>query len=142
MLDSKNLLNAGHNMRTLTKRWRLALAAIGLTVVMALLTDCSRKTSGTPDAKSQSTAGAGHGGWALHVMNQPGNVFQVEYSEIRDLGNSVLGIGRARVRGKTSRVPIESPFCALVDAGEDGKAIRLRTYLDRNEALEAAGLSE
>src|SRR5205823_7172749 len=68
-------------MRTLTKSWRLALAAIGLTVVMALLTNCSRKDSGTPGLNSPSTAGSGHGGWALHVMNQPGNVFHVEYSD-------------------------------------------------------------
>ena len=68
-------------------------------------------------------------------------MYQVEFSEIRDLGNRILGIGRARVRGKKSRVPIESPFCSLVDV-RDGKAIRLRTYLDLNEALEAAGLRE
>src|SRR5258706_13958183 len=73
-------LKSGHNMRTLTKRWRLALAAIGLTLVMALLTNCSQKTSGTPGLNSQSTAGAGHGGGALHVVDRPGNVFPVEDS--------------------------------------------------------------
>ena len=66
---------------------------------------------------------------------------QVEISEIRDRGDSVLAIGRARVRGKESGVPIESPFGALVDH-RNGKTIRLRTYLDLDEALEAAGLSE
>jgi len=68
-------------MRTLTKSWRLALAAIGLAVVLALLTSCSRKTSGTLGLNSQSTARPDHGGWALHVMNQSGNVFHVEYSD-------------------------------------------------------------
>jgi ketosteroid isomerase-like protein len=68
-------------------------------------------------------------------------MYQVEISEIRDLGNSLLAIGCARVRGKESGVPTESPFCALCDY-RDGKLIRLRTYLDLKEAHEAAGLSE
>jgi ketosteroid isomerase-like protein len=65
----------------------------------------------------------------------------VEISEIRDLGNSVLAIGRIRARGRESGVQIESPFGALADL-RNGKGIRLRTYLDLKEALEAAGLSE
>ena len=67
--------------------------------------------------------------------------FQVEISEIRDPGNSVLAIGHARVRGKKSRVPVETPFCVLADI-RDGMTIRLRTYFDLKEALEAAGLRE
>jgi ketosteroid isomerase-like protein len=70
-------------------------------------------------------------------------VYQFEASEIRDLGNSVLAIGRIRARGRESGVQIESPFFSLVDTREGStKAIRLRTYLDLEEALEAAGLSE
>ena len=70
-------------------------------------------------------------------------VYQFEASEIRDLGNSVLAIGRIRARGRESGVQIESPFFSLVDTREGStKAIRLRTYLDLKEALEAAGLSE
>ena len=63
----------------------------------------------------------------------------VEISEIRDLGNSALAIGSIRARGRESGVQIESPFGALADF-RDGKGIRLRTYLDLKEALEAAGL--
>jgi ketosteroid isomerase-like protein len=69
-------------------------------------------------------------------------MYQVEISEIRDLGDSVLAIGHARVRGKESGVPIESPFCALCDYRDDAKLIRLRRYLDVKEALKAAGVSE
>jgi hypothetical protein len=73
-------------------------------------------------------------------------VYQVEISEIRDLGTRILALGRARVRGKESGVDVESPFCILTESkGTKGKATRatcLRTYLDPNEALEAAGLSE
>jgi ketosteroid isomerase-like protein len=67
--------------------------------------------------------------------------FQVEISEIRDPGESVLAIGCARVRGRKSRVPVETPFFVLCDY-RNGKTIRLRTYFDLKETLEAVGLSE
>jgi ketosteroid isomerase-like protein len=66
---------------------------------------------------------------------------QVEYPEVRDLGDRILAIGRLRTRGKGSGAETESPFCTVIDA-KDGKAIRLRSYLDPKEALEAAGLRE
>ena len=66
---------------------------------------------------------------------------QVDYPDIRDLGNRVLAIGSFSARGKKSEVPIESPLGAVVDM-RDGKATRVRTYLDPTEALEAAGLEE
>jgi ketosteroid isomerase-like protein len=66
---------------------------------------------------------------------------QVEYVEIRDLGDRVVAIGRIRTRGKASGAATESPLAAVSDI-RDGKAIRVRTYLDPDEALKAAGLSE
>ena len=65
----------------------------------------------------------------------------VEYSEIRDLGARVLAIGRLHTRGNLSGAAIESPF-AVVSDFKNGKSIRVRTYLDPKEALEAAGLQE
>jgi ketosteroid isomerase-like protein len=65
----------------------------------------------------------------------------VEYSEIRDLGERVVAIGRIRTRGKTSGAATESPF-ALISDLKNGMAIRVRTYLDPDEALEAAGLGQ
>jgi ketosteroid isomerase-like protein len=67
--------------------------------------------------------------------------FQAEYPEIRDLGDRTVAIGRVRARGAVSEAEIESPHGTVTDF-KDGKAIRVRTYLDPNEALEAAGLSE
>jgi ketosteroid isomerase-like protein len=64
-----------------------------------------------------------------------------EYSEFRDLGDRVVAIGRIRTRGKASGATTESPF-ALVSDLKNGKTIRVRTYLDPKEALEAAGLRE
>ena len=65
----------------------------------------------------------------------------VEYSEIRDLGDRVLGIGRMRTRGKGSGAETDSPFAHVTDL-KNGRAIRMWTYLDPEEALEAAGLGE
>ena len=63
------------------------------------------------------------------------------YSEIRDLGDRVVGVGRIRTRGKHSGVVTEMDFGTVTDM-KNGKAIRIWTYLDPKEALEAAGLSE
>jgi ketosteroid isomerase-like protein len=67
--------------------------------------------------------------------------FNNEYSEIRDLGDQVLAIGHIRARGKASGAETVSPLAFLVES-KDGKAIRVRTYLDPEKALEAAGLRE
>ena len=65
-----------------------------------------------------------------------------DYYDVRDLGDErVLGLGQLRMRGKESGVETESPVAALTE-WRHGKAIRVLTYLDHAEALEAAGLSE
>ena len=65
----------------------------------------------------------------------------LEYSEIRDLGDRVVGIGSVRMRGRGSGAETESRI-ATVSEIRNGKATFVRSYLDPNEALEAAGLSE
>ena len=64
-----------------------------------------------------------------------------EYSEIRDLGDRTVGIGRLRAVGKESGAVIESGIGSVVE-WKDGKVTRIRTYLDADEALEAAGLGK
>jgi len=65
----------------------------------------------------------------------------LDYSEIRDLGDRIVGIGRIRTRGKHSGAVTELALGTVTDM-KNGKAIRIWTYLDPEEALEAAGLSE
>ena len=67
--------------------------------------------------------------------------FQAEYPEIRDLGDRMVAIGRVHGRGRASEAEIESPHGTVAEF-KNGKGIRIRTYLDPKEALEAAGLSE
>jgi ketosteroid isomerase-like protein len=67
---------------------------------------------------------------------------EVDFTEIRDLGDRVLAIGSFRTRGRHSGASIDSPVAALVDVDAHSKATRVLTYIDPTEALKAAGLSE
>jgi len=62
-------------------------------------------------------------------------------SEIRDLGDRVVGIGHLRGRGKESGAEVESPYVVVVEF-KNGKGVRVSDYFDPFEALEAAGLTE
>jgi ketosteroid isomerase-like protein len=66
---------------------------------------------------------------------------QAELSEIRDLGERVVAIGHLRGRGRESGAETETAIAWVVDF-KDGKAVRIREYLDPAEALEVAGLRE
>ena len=65
----------------------------------------------------------------------------IEVSEFRVLGDGLVAIGSTRTRGKSSGAVTETPL-AFVTEIRDGKTISIRAYLDRAEALEAAGLSD
>jgi ketosteroid isomerase-like protein len=65
----------------------------------------------------------------------------IEMSEFRDLGDGLVTVGSTRTRGKASGVETVTPL-AFVTEIRDGKTISIRAYLDRAEALAAAGLSE
>ena len=65
----------------------------------------------------------------------------VELSEVRDLGDRVVAIGCIRTRGKVSGAETEAPWSCVADF-KDGRAIRVRTYLEPEAALAAAGLRD
>jgi ketosteroid isomerase-like protein len=65
----------------------------------------------------------------------------IDISEARDLGNSVLVLAVFRAKGKGSGVEIEQSIGYLFEF-EDGLIRKARAYLSPREALEAAGLSE
>ena len=62
-------------------------------------------------------------------------------SDVIDCGDDVVAFVRYRGRGTESGVEVEASM-ANVWTIRDGKAIRLRQFLDRGKALEAVGLSE
>ena len=67
--------------------------------------------------------------------------FRIEYSEIRDLGDQLVAVGRWVTRGEGSGAETTQPLAVVVDF-RNGKASRVRNYFDPKEALEAVGLRE
>lgn len=65
----------------------------------------------------------------------------IELSDIRDLGDTVLALGRMQARGDGSGIDIESPI-GYVFEFEGGVVRRARSYLNPRQALEAVGLRE
>jgi ketosteroid isomerase-like protein len=63
-----------------------------------------------------------------------------ETSEVHEIADRVLGIGRLRVRGVGSGAETESPIAYLVEF-RGGRVIRVRTYLDPDQARRAAGVT-
>jgi uncharacterized protein len=64
-----------------------------------------------------------------------------EIDELLDGGDSVVALGRFRVRGAQSGATGTQPIAVVVKV-RDGKLVAYRAYFDREQALEAAGLRE
>jgi ketosteroid isomerase-like protein len=77
----------------------------------------------------------------LQDMDEALAELQVEVSEIRDLGELIVVIGRVRGHGRASGAETESPINWVVEF-RGGRVTRMTDYLDPKNALEAAGLSE
>ena len=72
---------------------------------------------------------------------QTWDVFHLEEAQIRDLGDSVLWLGRVKMRGSASQIDLDQEF-AVHTRLQDGQVITVRTFLAWREALEALGLAE
>jgi ketosteroid isomerase-like protein len=75
----------------------------------------------------------------LGEIDQTWEEFRPTPQEYRDLGDRVLALGRLKTRGRGSGVPVDSPWGGVFDM-RDGEVWRIRTFLDHDEALRAAGL--
>jgi ketosteroid isomerase-like protein len=91
----------------------------------------------------EATVYRGHAGIpdGIRDLHDSFGELQIEISEIQQVGERVVGIGRIRTRGKGSGVESWSPFGAVMKF-KNGKATEICSYLDPREALEAAGLRE
>jgi ketosteroid isomerase-like protein len=74
-------------------------------------------------------------------MIEAWEAFQVVDGELRDLGPRVLWSGRLEGRGRVSGAPVVAPLDILYDL-RGGLISRMRSFLDHDEALAAAGLEE
>ena len=72
-----------------------------------------------------------------------GGVFDFQFREedIRDLGDTVLVLSRVSATGRASGVDLDTSF-GMVLTIEGGRLIRMVSYPDREQALEAVGLQE
>jgi ketosteroid isomerase-like protein len=68
-------------------------------------------------------------------------IFQISYTDVRDLGDRLLAIGSIRMRARGSGVEADVPSAAVVEY-RDGMLYRYKDYGDARTALSVAGLRE
>ncbi len=78
---------------------------------------------------------------AFAVIWETWEEFRFQESEIRDLGDTLLWLGRVYASGRASQVELEHDFAIHV-MRRDGKFSRAEAFLTWQEGLEVAGLSE
>ena len=85
----------------------------------------------------------GHDGFRrfFQTMREAFGDFGWEPQEFVDLGDHVLVATRFFAAGRGSGIPVEAMIYNLWTVRQ-GKAVRVRGYLARSEALEAAGVRE
>lgn len=66
---------------------------------------------------------------------------EYDYEELIDAGEQVISVVTRHARGRSSGIEVERPF-ALLWTLRAGKVIRVVWFLNRADALEAAGLQE
>jgi ketosteroid isomerase-like protein len=66
-------------------------------------------------------------------------VFNLDYPDVRDLGDRILAIGTVHVRGRGSQVETDVPSAGIATFRE-GKATRWEDFGDVRLAVEAAGV--
>jgi hypothetical protein len=75
-------------------------------------------------------------------LDEQFTLWSISTDEVRDIGNRVFTLTTVRARGRASDVALEFPSAGILEFADDGRVTRVRIYLDVNEALKAAGLSE
>ena len=77
----------------------------------------------------------------LASLWQTWDVLSFEEGEVRDVDDSVVWLGRAKLRGRASQVELDQEF-ALHFLVHDGRFIRVHAFLTWTDALKAVGLRE
>jgi ketosteroid isomerase-like protein len=77
----------------------------------------------------------------LRLTEEVFDQFRYEFDDWVDLGESILALGRIRARGAQSGAT-GTQLGAVVIQVRDGMIVSYRSYLRREDALEAVGLRE
>src|SRR5262249_55963479 len=87
----------------------------------------------------KSTVFRGHAGYRefFQDLTESFSEFKIEVTEIQDLGERVVVIGRLSGRGRASGAEFELPIGYLIEF-KDGKILRQDDYLNPEEAIDAA----
>lgn len=99
------------------------------------------------NAALEGTSYRGHDGvrrW-IDEMNRDWDDFEALPNEFVDLGNDrLLAFGTWRARGRSSGIQLDAQPAAWLVRLRNGKVLRMQTFTDRADALEAAaaGLRE
>ena len=64
-----------------------------------------------------------------------------EESEVRDLGEATLWLGRLKLRGASSHVALDQEFAVRFEL-RDGKLATIHAFLSQRDAIEAVGLAK
>jgi ketosteroid isomerase-like protein len=129
------------------ERFKRAIEAYNRRDVEALLQELDPEVEWYPALEvllgGEATVYRGHDGVRelIRGTDETLGEIHVEFSKVRDLGDRIVATGHLRIRGKESGAETESPVGSVAEL-KDGKPIRIRTYLDPQDALEAAGLRE
>jgi ketosteroid isomerase-like protein len=97
-----------------------------------------------PALEGRSTTYKGHEGarqgWAEYRGEAFGRL-AAEIEEIRDLGESVVVLGRFIASGRTTHIELETEL-GQIATFRDGKIATVHDFLSHREALDGAGISE
>ena len=85
--------------------------------------------------------GAGAGSLYCAAVEETWESLRWEVDEIRGVGELAVAVGHIRGKGRETGATIDTSS-GWVAQFRDGLITRFRTYTNREEALEAAGLSE
>jgi ketosteroid isomerase-like protein len=85
----------------------------------------------------------GHGGLRslFGGLHEVWGEIEYDYEELIDAGEHVVAVVTRHARGRASGVDVEAPL-ALLWTVREGKVVKVVWFATREEALEAAGLSE
>jgi len=79
----------------------------------------------------------------MEEMKRDWTSYELRPERFVDVGDDrVLVLGSWRAQGRKGEALLDFPQAAWLVQYRKGKLVRLRTFTDRGEALEAAGLSE
>jgi ketosteroid isomerase-like protein len=95
-------------------------------------------------ARLDGTTYRGHDGVRQWVedMKADWDEFETHVEEVRDLGDDrVLSLGRWQARGRASGVALDFQKAAWLLTFRGERVVSMKTFTDRNDAYQAAGIS-